>query len=326
MFRTLLAIAVNTFTQAIRQPVYGVIIGMTILIYIFSPSLSMFTIDDDNLLLRDIGLSTLLVSGLFLAVFSAATVVTDEIENKTVLTLISKTVSRAVFIIGKFIGISFAVILAQYLLTLVLLTMVRQGVMQTASDESDMVAMTLSIGTGILTALTCLGGSYFYQWRFSSTLVTTATLLMTIVCTLLYFLDRNWAFNANGHNLEISLLGPVLLTLFSVLILTAIATALSTRFNTVVTLLVSGAMFVMGVSLQYWLSPIITGGPEILKVASWIALTIVPSLNEFIVTNAIYNETTVSLSYICKVGLYACTYITGTLMFAIALFRARDIG
>lgn len=326
MFRTLIAIAVNTFTQAIRQPIYGVVIGMTVLIYIFSPSLSMFTIDDDNLLLRDIGLSTLLVSGLFLAVFTAATVVSDEIENKTVLTLISKTVSRTIFIIGKFVGISMAVILAQYLLTLVLLTMVRQGVMQTASDESDMVALSLSIGAGILTTLSCLGGSYFYQWRFSSTLVTTATLLMTIVCTLLYFIDRNWTFNPDGHNLELSLLGPVLLTVFSVLILTAISTALSTRFNTVVTLIVSGIFFILGVALQLWLSPIIVSGPEILKWASWASMTIVPSLNIFVVTNAVYNEATISLSYIVNVGLYTCTYIAGTLMFAIALFRSRDVG
>ena len=326
MFRTLIAIALNTFTQATRQPVYGIVIGLTILIYIFSPSLSMFTIDDDNMLLRDVGLSTLLVSGLFLAVFTAATVVSDEIEGKTVLTLISKTVSRSVFIVGKFIGISMAMILAQYLLTLVLLVIVRQGVMQTANDESDPVVLTLTLATAILTGIACLGGNYFYKWRFSAIFVTTATILMTLVCGLLFLIDDHWAFNRAHHNLELSLIGPVILTIFSVLILTAITTALSTRFNTVSTLIISGILFVLGVSLQYWLGPIITEGSQFAKALSWMALTVVPSLNFSVVTNAIYNETAISTAYLSKVGLYSFTYICGALMFAIAMFRTRDIG
>ncbi len=56
MLRNLLAISTNTFGQAVRQPVFTVVIAVTIMLLIASPSLSMFSLDDDNQLLKDIGL------------------------------------------------------------------------------------------------------------------------------------------------------------------------------------------------------------------------------------------------------------------------------
>ena len=54
----LLAIISNTFTETLRQPIYGVVLAATIGILILSPSLVMFTLDDDNQLLKDTGHTT----------------------------------------------------------------------------------------------------------------------------------------------------------------------------------------------------------------------------------------------------------------------------
>ena len=87
MLQRFYAIAVNAFVETIRQPIYGVILLATAVLFILNVSLAAFTLDDDDKLLLDLGLSTLLMSGLFLSAFSAAGILSREIENKTVLTV-----------------------------------------------------------------------------------------------------------------------------------------------------------------------------------------------------------------------------------------------
>ena len=77
----LITIATNTLVETLRQPIYAIIIGCAILLFILSPSLTMYTLDDDNKLLREIGLSTLFLTSLFVAIFSAAGAVAEEMEE-----------------------------------------------------------------------------------------------------------------------------------------------------------------------------------------------------------------------------------------------------
>ena len=77
MHKKLFTIAKNTFTETLRQPVYAVIIVAALFLFFISPSLTMYTMSDDNKLLREIGLSTLFLAGLFIAIFSAAGAVTE---------------------------------------------------------------------------------------------------------------------------------------------------------------------------------------------------------------------------------------------------------
>ena len=95
MITKLLAITRNTFIETIRQPVYTIIITAALLLFFVSPSISMYTMSDDNKLLRQLGLSTLFIASLFIAIFSASGAVAEEIENKTILTVLSKPVQKA---------------------------------------------------------------------------------------------------------------------------------------------------------------------------------------------------------------------------------------
>jgi len=325
MPRNLLALVSNTFTETLRQPVYGVIIGGTILLLVFSPSLVMFTMDDDNQLLRDIGLSTLMMAGLLLAVFSASTVVTEEIENRTVLTVVSKTVSRSTFVLGKFLGIAGAVLLAMYLLGLVLMMVVRHGVMQTARDEPDMVVITLGTLTAVVTLIVGLAGNYFYNWRFGATAVVLGSLLSTVVIGVLSFVNAHWQYDPQPNNLPYQLLGPIILVMIAEMILTGLAVAAAIRLNMVTTLIVCTLTFLAGVMVPYWLGPLIArGGFWALPARAIWAL--VPNINHYVVTNAVYENLTVPLSYIGETALYALLYVSGALLFAMALFRGRQLG
>ncbi|MBN1765145.1 MAG: hypothetical protein JW860_07800 [Sedimentisphaerales bacterium] len=324
MLRCLLAISSNTFRETLRQPVYAVVVGTTMLLLILSPALAMFTLDDDNKLLIDIGLSTLLVAGLFLAVFASATVVTEEIENKTVLTVITKTVSRFVFVLGKFLGIAAAVIIAQYFLSLVFFMVVRHGVLEKASDKHDFVVIILGSTAFLVVFIVGLAGNYFYHWRFSSTAILLSSVLGTIVMGILIMIDPEWKFNPAANHIDPNLLGPIVLTIIATLILTSISVAVATRFGLVMTMIICILFFILGAGVHYWLGPL-TSGEGVAKYLAWVGMSLIPSINIYVVTNAIQNDQAVPLIYIGHSALYALFYVCAALMFAIALFRTREI-
>jgi ABC-type transport system involved in multi-copper enzyme maturation permease subunit len=107
-----LSIARNGFLESIRQPVFVVLLLGGTLAMVLNVNLAAFTLEDDNKLLIDLGLSTLFIAGLLLAAFTATSVLSREIENKTVLTVVSKPVTRAAVIVGKFLGVAVALAVA----------------------------------------------------------------------------------------------------------------------------------------------------------------------------------------------------------------------
>ncbi|NLW85431.1 MAG: ABC transporter permease subunit, partial [Planctomycetes bacterium] len=159
-----LAIARNTFLQTIRQPIYGILILVTFTILVLAVPLAGWTMgesggdyhDTDQKMLENLGLSTLLVGGLFIAAFSASSVLAREIEDHTALTVISKPISRPVFVLGKFSGVAAAVALAYYLCSLVFLMTIRHRVMPAASDPYDIPVIVLGVSAFVLAIVVAL--------------------------------------------------------------------------------------------------------------------------------------------------------------------------
>jgi|ERR1043166_6773552 hypothetical protein len=192
--RQLLAIIKNTCLQTMRQPIYGLIVVVTLGGMALLPSLTGWSLDDDNKMLRDMGLSTLLMQGLFLAVFAAGSVIDAEIEDKTVLTVVAKPISRITFILGKFGGVFVAVLAAHYLATVAYLMTMRHGVMQTASDTVDWPVLVFGVGLMLLAMIAATALNYLYERRFLPTVVMLALPTMTLGGALLLLIDKEWKF------------------------------------------------------------------------------------------------------------------------------------
>lgn len=311
----------NTFTETIRQPVYAIIIFVALLLFFISPSLTMYTMDDDNKLLREIGLSTLFLTGLFIAIFSAAGVVAEEIENKTVTTVLTKPVQRPIFIIAKFLGVGAAVVLAHYICTIALLMAIRHGILETVNDTHDWTVISAAAVIISLTFLLSAFFNYTYDWRFLSTAIVLTAVFATCAIILLYFIDRNWKFNPkdNGFN-TFDIYGSVLL-LLAVIIIVALAVALSARFNMVITLSACVGLFLLGLVSDY------TFG-RLAEAHLWakICYFLVPNLQIFWISDAIYEGSAVPAKYIAISAFYALCYTTAILSLAIALFQRRQVG
>ncbi len=258
MLEQFLAIARNTFVESIRQPIYLVMIAVGILALLITPGLSTFTLSDDNLFMVDMGLATIFLCGLVIAAFVATSVVTREIENKTVLALVSKPVGRPVFVIGKYVGVASALLVAAVILSCAFLLIKRYGVMQTARDTGDPVVLTFGLLAVFISVGVGLWCNFFYGWVFTSTAVGSLLPMSLLAWFAVLVFDREWnvhLFQAseevyNTSSLSPSLQPEVLMALAGVLlallVVASVALAASTRLGQVMTVVVCLVVFVLG--------------------------------------------------------------------------------
>ena len=115
------AIALSTAKSEIAQPLYAILMTAGIFLLIIFVFIPYNTFGDDIKQLKDSGLSLILVLCILQSVWAASTSVADEVEGKTALTVLSKPVSRRDFILGKFVGIAWAVGLMMIVLGVLLL-------------------------------------------------------------------------------------------------------------------------------------------------------------------------------------------------------------
>jgi len=314
-------IAKNTFIETLRQPIYAVIISFTLFLFVMSPSLTMYSMDENIKLLRELGLSTLFLAGLFIAIFSAAGAITEEIESKTITTLLSKPISRFVFILGKFFGVTAAVVLAHYICSLALLMTLRHGVLEYAAETHDWTVIVTVLVIVTTTLLLTAFLNYSYDWPFSATAITLTAIFASIGMVFLYFIDKQWQFNPQNNTFTLfDIFGSALL-LMAIIVLVALAVMFSTRFNVVLTLTFCVGVFLLGLISDY-----VFGRFADTYLWAKIGKLLTPNLQVFWITDAIYEGTTIPPAYLLTTGIYAVLYTAGILLLAIAMFQRRQIG
>ena len=105
------AVALAAFREGIRQPLFWLLAGATVVLLVLSLVIPYFTFGDDYKMMKQIGFDlVMLVTGLF-AVITASVSISEEIEGRTAITLMSKPLSRRQFLLGKFLGILLASLL-----------------------------------------------------------------------------------------------------------------------------------------------------------------------------------------------------------------------
>lgn len=321
MLNKLLTVAKNTFTETIRQPIYCVILVFALFLLLLSPSITMYSLDEDIKLLRELGLSTLFLTGLFIAIFSAASAVTEEIESKTITTVLSKPIGRSTFIIGKFIGVSSAVALAHYICSIAYLMIIRHGVVFAASDTHDWPVIAAASVAVIIALLLTAFLNYSYDWNFPATAVTVIAITGTAALAFLAFVSKNWEFAPAENKIEIFDINASILLLLAVLVLVSIAVMFSTRFNVVLTLLFCVGAFLIGLISDF---VFVRNADEHLWAK--VGAIITPNLQVFWISDAIYEGSVIPADYILSSAYYAALYIAAILLLAIAMFQNRQVG
>lgn len=281
MFGQTLAIARNTLVESIRQPVFFILVlacGIMQAANNFFSAYSMGFSDSaevsgDNKMLLDIGLSTVLVCATLLAAFLATSVVSREIEDKTALTVISKPVGRPLFVIGKYLGIAGAILIGTVLMLLFFLFAIERGVMSAAYDDPNFPAIVMVLGAVGVSIGVAVWGNYFYGWVFSST----ACLLMLPLTLVGYLIalsvDVHWRPQPIGEDFKPQITIACFAVLLSMMVLTAVAVAASTRLGQVMTIVVCMGVFLFSLLSNHMVGRRAFDNPVVGRIASVEALS-----------------------------------------------------
>lgn len=263
MFRALLAITGNTLTESLRQPLFLALTLAGIFLLLISPQLSTYSLDatisGDNRMLVELGLGNVWMVGMLLACFTATGILVREIEEKSVLTVISKPVPRPVLLLGKFLGCALAISTACATLGLTLLLLLRHRVMQNAFDTYDWPVIAFGVGFGVAAVAIAVLANFLHRKPFASTcsLALCAAALLAFACILV--INKQWRFQSpatefashvgeTSTSMREAAIG-LLFVLQGVWIMTAAAIALSTRLGQVGTLILCLLAFLLGVGL-----------------------------------------------------------------------------
>lgn len=103
--KTILTIALNTFREAVRDRVLYNLVIFVLLIIACAILLGDLTDGNEARTIVNIGLNAILIFGAFIAIFVGVSLVSKEIERRTVFAIFAKPVKRAEFVLGKYLGL-----------------------------------------------------------------------------------------------------------------------------------------------------------------------------------------------------------------------------
>jgi Cu-processing system permease protein len=102
----LLAIARNTFREAIRDRILYGFLFFAIVLILFSLVLGRLSFNQQIRCTMDVGLAGVSFFSVLIAIFLGITLLHKEIEKRTIYPVLAKPVSRTTYLLGKFVGLA----------------------------------------------------------------------------------------------------------------------------------------------------------------------------------------------------------------------------
>jgi hypothetical protein len=100
------AMARVTYYEGLLQPFTLIVLGSGMAVIGVCARLGFFTYYEDFKMYRDVAASFVFLFAMPVMVFASTKVIDEEIENRTMLTLMSKPVSRTQVVLGKYLGVA----------------------------------------------------------------------------------------------------------------------------------------------------------------------------------------------------------------------------
>ena len=190
-------IAANTFLEAVRQKFFSALLLISVGLIFSASFFQQFDFGTNELkFIIDFGFGAIFFFGSILAIAVMAQLFFNEIDSRTALTLLSKPVHRSEFLIGKFVGTQFLLLIFVFVLSLVLVAILfwRESILLSRfGNEAKLDALLhyydIFIFAGVQWVRFCVIGAFTllicsFAKTFVYTLVT--SLFVLIVCQLQY--------------------------------------------------------------------------------------------------------------------------------------------
>lgn len=164
-------IAVATFRELIRNKILHTVFAFLSLLLGVSALFGTVTIGDRIAVIKDFGLFALSLAGCAVVVISGVSLLDKELKQKTIYNILSKPISRAQFIVGKYLGLVLlvAVLLSLMGICIVLFTAgfegnidwrLFQGVLLVILEDLILASVAILFSTVVVT--TALSGVFTF--------------------------------------------------------------------------------------------------------------------------------------------------------------------
>lgn len=143
MIARVFAIASNTLRTAIRNKLLYTLLFFAIVLIATGVLVSTLSYVERERILQDVGLSAIRIFSVGIAIFVGVGLIHTEVDRRTIYTILSKPVSRAEFLVGKYLGL--------------VITMWLQLAIMSAAFFAVSFAYGAPIGVGHAAALVAIG-------------------------------------------------------------------------------------------------------------------------------------------------------------------------
>lgn len=150
-------IALNTFKEAVRNRVLYVILFFALIMIAASGAISRLSIGDHGRIIKNLGFSSINLFGVAIAVFVGVSLVFNELDRRTIYTIVSKPISRWQFLLGKYFGLLLTVYVNLLIMTLGFLFMLHYR--QSVGGDAGFLAVTAGSAAKAIANLVYWGGT-----------------------------------------------------------------------------------------------------------------------------------------------------------------------
>lgn len=307
-FARIYAIALNTYREAVRDKVLFGVLVFAAGVLALTLALGELSLDQHMRVVTDLGLASISIFSVVIAIFLGSSLLYKEIERKTLYVILPKPIARFEFLLGKYLGIvvTCAVFIAIMGALQLLVTAVQAGAPTTLVIAVPAVLLGL-LGVGFLFAR-------------DRTLVVPIWSLIALGASI-------WLCSTVDVEL-FRLLASFALNVGEVLILAAVALLFSSFSTPFLTGAFTFGVWLVGRSAHDMVAmETRVLSPAMKRLLRWLA-EIVPNFNLFVPGRSTLVSKTASLAeplaYVATTLGYAILYAGVTLAVAAFIFRRRD--
>ena len=104
-FQRILAIAANTLTELTRQKVFYVLLIFALVLIGSSVFMARFSFQQEFQIMKDISLGAMSIFSSLLAIVATARLIPQDVDDRTIYTILAKAVPRFEYLLGKLLGV-----------------------------------------------------------------------------------------------------------------------------------------------------------------------------------------------------------------------------
>jgi ABC-type transport system involved in multi-copper enzyme maturation permease subunit len=287
--RNIRILAAATYGDITRRPLYYILLFTFASAIFGSKFLTLFSFYQEMNMVREMGLATITFWGFIILVVTSGIVVTQELEDRTAVTLLSKPIQRSDFLLGKFAGLLLSLVPGIIVLSGVLfLTLWMMAIPRLPLHDRDLV-LGVEAGTS----------PFATAWQI----------------TWEHFVVKQSGVVLQG----------AFLSFLQTAILAAVAVSFSAFFPAVVSVAATTLVFIFGNVSSYMVASVENMNVGVLTSLGRAASYLVPNLGYFNLQMYFSEGKIISVRYLGLSFAYTALYVVAVFLVSCSLFQKREV-